>query len=95
MKRKDGIPHSHLIVFAARKMIWKKKGSIAITMNNVFSEYISQKTQIFGPGFVTNNVRKVPFRSIGLNFTWKFGKLEFKKEKEDNNNDNGGQGENL
>jgi len=81
--------------FAARKMIWKKKGSIAITMNNVFSEYITQKTQLFGPGFVTNSERKVPFRSIGINFTCKFGKLEFKKEKEDNNDNNGGQGENL
>jgi len=80
--------------FAARKLIWKKKGSIAITMNNVFSEYINQKTQLFGPGFITHSVRKVPFRSIGINFTWKFGKLEFKKEKEENS-DNNNQGENL
>ncbi len=70
--------------FAFRKLIWKKKGSLAFTMNNIFSEYIKQETFLFGPGFVTDNVRKVPFRSIGLNFTWKFGRLEFKKEKEDN-----------
>ena len=70
--------------FAFRKLFWKKKGSLAFTMNNIFSEYIKQETFLFGPGFVTDNVRKVPFRSIGLNFTWKFGRLEFKKEKEDN-----------
>jgi len=78
--------------FAARKFIWKKKGSIAITMNNVFSQYIRQETSIFGPGFITNNVHKVPSRSIGINFTWKFGKLEFKKDKEENV-DNGAQGD--
>lgn len=79
--------------FAARKLIWKKKGSIAITMNNVFSEYIRQEMSIFGPGFITNTVRKVPSRSIGINFTWKFGKLEFKKEKDENNENSGGQGD--
>ncbi len=26
-----------------------------------------------------------PLENFGLNFTWKFGKLEFKKEKETNN----------
>jgi len=80
--------------FAARKMIWKKKGSIALTANNVFSEYIRQETSLFGPGFVSKSERKVPFRSIGINFTWKFGKLEFKKDKEETDNP-AGQGDNL
>jgi len=31
---------------------------------------------------VLDGLRQIPFRSIGLNFTWKFGKLEFKKEKD-------------
>jgi outer membrane receptor protein involved in Fe transport len=67
---------------AIRKQFWKKKASIALTANNFFSKYIDQQTYVFGPGFVTSSLRKVPFRSIGINFTWKFGKLEFKKEKE-------------
>jgi ferric enterobactin receptor len=70
---------------AVRKQLWNKRASIALTANNIFSKYINQEVNLFGPGFVTTSARKVPFRSIGLNFTWKFGKLEFKKEKEPNN----------
>jgi len=70
---------------AVRKQLWKKKASIALTANNIFSKYVDQEVHLFGPGFITTNVRKVPFRSIGINFAWKFGKLEFKKEKEPNN----------
>ncbi len=69
---------------AFRKQIWKKKGSIAITGTNIFSEYLTQNTELFGPNFTVNSTRKIPFRSVGINFTWKFGKLEFKKPKSDN-----------
>src|SRR5205085_1527907 len=54
--------------FAFRKQIWKKKGSIALTANNIFSEYIKQQTYLYGPGFITSSVRKVPFRSVGITF---------------------------
>lgn len=69
---------------ALRKQLWKKKGSIALTAVNPFNEYINRKTVIFGTGFTVTNYQKIPFRSFGVNFTWKFGTLEFKKPKEDN-----------
>lgn len=65
---------------AARKQFWNKKGSIALTATNLFSKYVNQPTVLYGTNFITHSIRKVPFRSIGINFTWKFGKLEFKKE---------------
>jgi len=71
--------------FAFRKQIWNKKGSIALTATNPFGEYVDQKTEVFGPNFKVNSLRRVPFRSIGINFTWKFGKLQFKKDKEESN----------
>jgi outer membrane receptor protein involved in Fe transport len=71
--------------FAIRKQFWKKNGSLALTALNPFNEYVKQTTVLHGPDFVQTSVRKIPFRSIGLNFTWKFGKLEFKKDKEENN----------
>ncbi len=70
---------------AFRKLFWKKKGSIELTANNFFSNYVNQRTELYGPGFVTTSMRKIPFRSVGVNFTWKFGKLEFKKEKTEEN----------
>lgn len=68
---------------AMRKQFWKKKGSIALTATNPFSENLTQKTILTGTNFTVYGTRNIPFRSIGLNFTWKFGKLEFKKEKQE------------
>ncbi|MGH2649569.1 MAG: outer membrane beta-barrel family protein, partial [Ginsengibacter sp.] len=69
---------------ALRKQIWKKKGSIAFTAVNPFNEYINRKTTVFGTGFTVTNFQRIPFRSFGINFTWKFGNLAFKKDKVDN-----------
>lgn len=71
---------------ALRKQFWNKKGSLAFTSTNPFNEYVVQHTKLFGPNFTVNSIRKIPFRSFGLNFTWKFGKLAFKKEREERDN---------
>ena len=73
---------------AFRKQCWNKKGSVALIATNPFNQYVNQRTSVFGPNFTVNSIRKVPFRSIGINFTWKFGRLEFKKDKEDNKENN-------
>jgi outer membrane receptor protein involved in Fe transport len=69
--------------FGIRKQILNKKGSVSLTAQNPFSNYVGQETSVFGPNFTGTSFRKVPFRSFGINFTWKFGKLEFKKEREE------------
>jgi ferric enterobactin receptor len=79
---------------AIRKQFWNKKGSLALTAVNPFNEYVNMRTILSGPNFTTNNLRQVPFRSFGLNFTWKFGKLEFKKDDKDKP-DNGNPGGNM
>jgi ferric enterobactin receptor len=73
---------------AVRKQFWQKKGSIALTANNIFSEALTQKTVISGTNFTQYGERIIPFRSIGINFTWKFGKLEFKKNNEEGGDNN-------
>ena len=68
--------------FAFRKQFNHKKGSVALTATNPFNEYINQTTQLTGPNFTSTYTRQVPYRSFGINITYKFGKLEFKKERE-------------
>jgi outer membrane receptor protein involved in Fe transport len=72
---------------ALRKMFWHKKGSLALTATNPFNEYVNQKLAIYGPAFATTTLRKIPFRSFGINFTWKFGQLEFKNETKETGNE--------
>ncbi|MEO7765776.1 MAG: outer membrane beta-barrel family protein, partial [Ferruginibacter sp.] len=73
---------------AVRKQFWNKKASIAFTAINPFNKYVNQRTELFGPNFTVNNIRKIPFRSVGINLSWKFGKLEFKKEKREERDNN-------
>lgn len=68
--------------FAFRKQVWNKKGSFAFTTTNPFGNYVNQSTAVTGENFTLNSLRRIPYRSFGINFTWKFGKLEFKKDKE-------------
>ena len=69
---------------AARKKLFNQKVSIALTATNIFSKYVNQPTVLYGTNFTTTSLRQIPFRSFGINFTWKFGKLEFKNNKEEN-----------
>jgi len=68
---------------AMRKQFWNKKGSIAFTVTNPIGQYVNQETAVAGSNFTLNSLRQIPYRSFGINFTWKFGKLEFKKDKEE------------
>lgn len=80
--------------FAMRKMFMNKKASIGLTATNPFAKYVSQSSSTFGSNFYSTNVRLVPVQSFGISLSYKFGKLEFKKDREkDKNNDqdnNGG-----
>ncbi|UOE47588.1 TonB-dependent receptor [Mucilaginibacter sp. SMC90] len=80
--------------FAMRKMFMNKKASIGFTATNPFAKYVSQSSSTFGSNFYSTNVRLVPVQSFGISLSYKFGKLEFKKDREkDKNNDqdnNGG-----
>ena len=72
---------------AVRKLSRNKKMSLALTATNPLNKYVNQQLELYGANFTQTSLRKIPFRSIGINFTWKFGKLEFKKESEETGND--------
>jgi ferric enterobactin receptor len=67
---------------AFRKQFFNKKFSVAATATNPFNKYIDQRTSLVGTNFTLNTDRQLPYRSFGVNLTYKFGKLEFKKQKD-------------
>jgi hypothetical protein len=71
---------------AIRKKIFHERGSIAFTTSNPFNEYVNQETNLAGENFVFNSTRKIAFRSFGINFTYKFGRMKFRNEREEENN---------
>jgi ferric enterobactin receptor len=80
------VPQFFIYNFAFRKMFWDKKGSLGFTATNPFNKYINQVTTISTENYASKYLRQMPFRSFGISFTYKFGKLEFSKKKEDNFN---------
>jgi outer membrane receptor protein involved in Fe transport len=68
---------------ALKKRFWNNKGSFGFVAINPFAEYIKQQVLISGSNFNSNSIRYVPSRSFGISFSWKFGKLEFKKERKE------------
>lgn len=77
---------------AVRKQFWDKKASIGLVASNAFSKYINQSSTTAGPGFSQASLRQLPLRSFGITLSYKFGKLEFSKNKDkEGREDNGGQ----
>ena len=75
---------------AVRKQFWNKKASIGLTTTDPFAGYLNQTFTTSGTNFTQTNTRQIPFRSFGITISYRFGKMEFKKEKnkDDNNNNN-------
>ena len=85
MKWQGKQPSLFAYTFAARKQFNGSKGSIGLVVVNVFNKYIVQKSLSLAQNFVTNSYRDIPYRSFGISFTYKFGKLKFSKTKEADN----------
>ena len=80
------VPQFFIYNFAFRKLFWDKSASIGFTTTNPFNKYIKQVSTTTTESSTARNERLRPFRSFGVSFTYKFGKLESKKGREQNNN---------
>lgn len=78
-------PQSITYTLAFRKQFWNRNASLGITATNPFNKYIKQVTTVSTDNYNSYSVRELPYRSFGLSFTYKFGKLEFKKGKDESN----------
>ncbi|WP_447642654.1 MULTISPECIES: TonB-dependent receptor domain-containing protein [Chitinophagaceae] len=80
------VPQQLTYTLAARKQFWNKKASIGLTATNPFSKYVNQVTTIVTDNYNSYYRRQIPYRSFGISFSYKFGKIDFhKKEKERDN----------
>jgi outer membrane receptor for ferrienterochelin and colicin len=79
-------PASFLYNLAVRKQFLNKNASVGITMTNPFNKYLNQRSTSYGDSYNQVNLKEVPVQSFGISFSYKFGKLEFKKGDSHENN---------
>ena len=79
-------PAFYFYDLAVRKQFMNKKLSLGLTTSSLFNEYINFNSTASGPNFYQTSLRQIPRRSFGINLNYKFGKLEFKKEREKQDN---------
>ena len=80
-----------------RKNIWEKKGAIGIRIVEPFFQFKTFESELTGANFFQTSERNIPFRSFGINFQYKFGKLDFSQRQRRtkiNNNDQDSGGDN-
>jgi ferric enterobactin receptor len=70
---------------AFRKQFAANKASIGFVAVNAFNKYIVQKSFSTATNVETNSYRNIPYRSFGISFNYKFGKIKFAKPKEGDN----------
>jgi len=70
---------------ALRQQLWGGKASLGLVAVNAFGNYLKQHSTVEGVGFLTDNRLEIPYRSFGVNFLYKFGRIKISKPKEDEN----------
>jgi ferric enterobactin receptor len=71
---------------ALRKQFWNNKAGLGFVAVNPFNKYVRQHSEQSTSQFIAYNYKFVPYRSLGLSFTYRFGKLKSKTKEADNFN---------
>ena len=72
---------------AMRKEFLHKKASLGLTATNPFNKFVNQESLLNGANFSQTAVRRVPYQSFGITFSYRFGKLEFKAKDHSSSNE--------
>ncbi len=64
-----------------KKEIMDKKASLGLTIIDPFNENKAFPNSLKGENFVQESTFEIPFRSFGINFSYNFGKLDFKPQR--------------
>jgi hypothetical protein len=88
-------PSFSLLGFGVRQQFMKKKASLGINVLEPFNKYKDFNTSLSSPGFTQTSTFQFPFRSVGLTFSYSFGKTTFSNPtpKKGVNNDDMKQGD--
>jgi len=86
-------PAFSILGAGVRKQFLKKKASIGINTLEPFTEYKHFDTHTVSQGLNQNSTFAFPFRSVGLTFSYSFGKTKFTADKNKINNDDMKQGD--
>lgn len=73
-------PSSIFYNLAIRKQFLNRRASIAITATNPFNKYINQRQIVAGSNFYQTSLRQIPYQSFGISLGYRFGKLDFSKD---------------
>ncbi len=71
-------PGFSIFGLGAKKEILDERGSIGISMIEPFKKRKPFISETENENFYQRNVFEIPFRSFGINFSYKFGKLDYK-----------------
>ncbi|MFI5160418.1 MAG: TonB-dependent receptor domain-containing protein [Sphingobacteriales bacterium] len=86
-------PSFSIFGVGVRQQLMKKKASIGINVLQPFNKYKDFNSSLSSPGFVQTSTFQFPFRSVGINFSYSFGKTTFTADKNKINNDDTKQGD--
>jgi outer membrane receptor protein involved in Fe transport len=70
---------------AIKKQLFNNKVSLGLVAVNAINKYLDQQSYIYGQNFTQLTIKRIPYRSFGINLAYKFGKLKFNKSKEEEN----------
>ncbi|MBK6266266.1 TonB-dependent receptor [Marivirga sp. S37H4] len=71
-------PGFSIFGLGAKKQILDERGSIGISIIEPFQKRKPFISEIENENFYQRNAFEIPFRSFGINFSYKFGKLDYK-----------------
>jgi len=78
-------PSFWLYNLALKKDLFKERGSVGLTFIDPFNKFKNFNSDIEGDTFFQRTTFRLPFRSIGINFSYQFGKLDFKPQRRNTN----------
>lgn len=74
-------PSFTIFSMGIQKKIWKDRGALGIRIVEPFFEFKEFASELRGENYFQSSEFNIPFRSFGINFSYKFGKLDFKQRR--------------